>query len=193
MSSQSDWGAFAMHSVQLAVKRLYRIGDFTNNSGRAEFWLYYLFYSIIDLSLDYITSNVLKGQKTNILYIAEAGFIWGLEFYLFLGLLSAILARLKDAGFAKWVGRLYILWNIFSVFLNAVMKHSVESANTSGALTLGLIIFIIFILLCIPLLMPTAKSEEDSDGDWQSGVSQISKFVSRKINQGDGFRFLLRQ
>ncbi|NDB69000.1 MAG: DUF805 domain-containing protein [Methylocystaceae bacterium] len=182
-----------MHSVQLAVKRLYRIGDFTNNSGRAEFWLYYLFYSIIDLSLDYITSNVLKGQKTNMLYIAETGFIWGLEFYLFLGLLSAILARLKDAGFAKWVGRLYILWNIFSVFLNAVMKHSVESANTSGALTLSVIIIIIFILLCIPLLMPTAKSEEGPDGDWQSGVSQISKFVSRKINQGDGFRVFLCQ
>jgi uncharacterized membrane protein YhaH (DUF805 family) len=64
-----------MHSVQLAVKRLYRIGDFTNKSGRAEFWLYYLFYSIIDLSFDYITSNVLMGQKTNMLFIAETGII----------------------------------------------------------------------------------------------------------------------
>ena len=41
--------------------------------------------------------------------------------------------------------------------------------------------------------MPTTKSEDGSDGDWQGGVSQISKFVSRKINKGDGFRVFLRQ
>lgn len=70
------------------------------------------------------------------------------------------------------------------------MKHPAESTYTSGVITLAVIIII---LLCIPLLMPAAKSEDGSDGDWQGGVSQISKFVSRKINKGDGFRVFLRQ
>jgi len=179
-----------MHSVQLAVKRLYRIGDFTNNCGRAEFWIFFVLSLFIELFLNYITSEVLVTQKTNMLFIAETGIIWLLNFYLFLGYLSAHIARLKDAGFANWVGRLYTVWNIYCGLLNALMDHPAETTYTSGVITLSIIIIIVY---CIPLLMPTAKSEEDSNGDWQSGVSQISKFVSRKINQGDGFRFLLRQ
>jgi uncharacterized membrane protein YhaH (DUF805 family) len=179
-----------MHSVQLAVKRLYRIGDFTNNCGRAEFWIFIILSLFIEIFYIYITSNVLMGQKTNMLFIAATGIIWCLHFYLYLGYLSAHVARLKDAGFAKWVGRFYIVWNIFFSFLDEPVEHPAETTYTSGALILDVIIIILY---CIPLLMPTAKSEEGPDGDWQGGVNQISKFVGRKINQGDGFRFLLRE
>ena len=123
---------------------------------------------IITLSLEYITSNALKGQQTNMLFITVTGIIWGLQFYLFLGHLSAHIARLKDAGFAKWVGRLYTVWNIYGGLLNALMDHPAETTYTSGVITLSIIIIILY---CIPLLMPTAKSEEGSDGDWQSGIS----------------------
>jgi uncharacterized membrane protein YhaH (DUF805 family) len=187
MSSQSDWGAFAMHSVQLAVKRLYRIGDFTNNCGRAEFWIFISFYVIITLSLDYITSNVLIGQQTNMLFIAATGIIWLLRFYLFLGNMSAQVARLHDAGYSAW-------WLLITCVISLTSLSVPKVAGSDYEPLFKILIQLISNLsIIILLLMPTAKSEEDSNGDWQSGVSQISKFVSRKINQGDGFRFLLRQ
>ena len=161
-----------MHSVQLAVKRLYRIGDFTNNCGRAEFWIYISFYVIITLSLDYITSNVLMGQQTNMLFIAATGIVWLLRFYLFLGNMSAQVARLHDAGYSAW-------WLLITCVISLLASLSVPKVAGSIYEPLFKMLFQLIsnLSIIILLLMPTAKSEEGPDGDWQGGVSQISKFV----------------
>lgn len=173
-----------MHLLQLSLKRLYRIGDFTNRCGRAEFWLFYLFGGIIDFSLSYINSNILLDQKTNLLTYGQSWIVVFLRLYLFLGVLSAIVARLKDAGYSKGWGRGYIVYNLFFLTLNTLIDPPLQSMQTVEGVT--------FFMLWIPLITPSAKSEQSSVEDLPGDFTQPSRFIYSRIRQGAGFRVSLR-